>query len=183
MAAEIAWIDLETTGLEPNHGHFPLQIAIVLTDENFEEIASIERKVYFREDFLKTLRSLSDEYVNAMHEKTGLWNAVVDETQATPLMKLEAELISWIQSYVPIEKVLILGGNSISLDREFLREFFPKIYRHLSYRSLDMTSVENFFTFTEGRAPFEKEWAHSALDDIRESIEQARYHKRLSIPF
>jgi len=181
-AAEIAWIDLETTGLTVPDGHWPLQIAAIITDKNFDELGTLERKIFYTSDSVFRLKELAGDYVRAMHEATGLWDQLTDEKNPT-LSILDRDLHAWLVSFQPEVGKLIIGGNSIFLDREFMRAFLPKSYAHLSYRSLDMTSVEKFFGFTEARKEFEKKLVHNALDDIRESIEQAKYHRSLTKPF
>ncbi len=180
--AEIAWIDLETTGLTVPEGHWPLQIAAIITDRQFNELGVFESKIFYAKDNIHRLKELANDYVIDMHEKTGLWDQLSDETNPR-LLELDELLYEWLVSFQSEALRLRFGGNSIFLDREFMRAYLPKSYSHLSYRSIDMTSVEEFFQFTEGRAPFEKKLTHNALEDIRESIAQAHYHKNLNKPF
>lgn len=176
LEAKIAWTDVETTGLDTRDGHLLLQIAIIITDKDFNEIAVLEQKFRYSPAEVAILKDMAPPIVQEMHEKTGLWDALPD---GTPLDEYDDVLLRWLQRYQPKARELYFGGNSITLDREFIREFLPKSYNHLHYRSLDMTSVETFKNFTEDRPWFEKRKVHDALEDIRESIASAKYQREL----
>lgn len=74
-----------------------------------------------------------------------------------------------------------LAGNSIYMDRMFLRFYMKRLDAHLHYRIIDVSSVKelcrrwNPNVFAEVPA---KQWAHRGLQDIRDSIEEARYYKK-----
>jgi len=179
--AEIAWVDVETTGLEVSEGHQVLQVAAILTDKRFNEIDSFERVVFFDKVDSTLLRErVANDYVRAMHDKTGLWGRLPD---GVPVKQVDEELHAWLVTHQPKENFLYFGGNSQVLDREFMKEFTPQALAHLSYRDLNMTSVEKFFNLIEERPNYTKKRTHDAMDDIRESIESARYHWRMNTPF
>lgn len=182
--AEIAWIDLETNGVDTRTGEKLLQLAIILTDKDFNEIDTLEAKFYFTAEEASALRDHAIEYVKDMHDKTGLWLQVTDKNQTTSYEEFDAKLLAWMQQYQPKSRTLRFGGNSVTLDREFMREFLPTSYEYLSYQNVDMTSVEIFLMGTDNRSRYEKKLTHEALDDIRESLAQAHYHRELSkVPF
>ncbi len=177
MSGMIAWTDVETTGVDTREGHKLLQIAVIITDENFQELATLEQKFYYSAEAVEKLKELAGDYVTNMHAATGLWDQLPEAAETPETFDLK--LLRWLQSNQPLAKTLLFGGNSITLDREFMREFLPKSYEHFSHRSLDMTSVENYFAFTQGRERFEKKTTHNALDDIRESLDSLLYHRKL----
>lgn len=179
--AEIAWIDVETTGLEVSEGHQLLQVAAILTDRHFNEIDSFERVVFYGPVTTTLLREqFANDYVRSMHDTTGLWDQL---PSGTPVEQVDEELHEWLKSHQPKEGFLYFGGNSQVLDREFMKAYTPRSIAHLSYRDLNMTSVEKFFNLIEDRPGFEKKKTHDAMDDIRESIASARYHWRMNTPF
>jgi oligoribonuclease len=69
-------------------------------------------------------------------------------------------------------------GNSIGTDRRFIARYMPKLDQHLSYRSIDVSSVKElakrWYPKAYEKRP-EKSKGHRALADIRESIEELRY--------
>lgn len=180
LEPKIAWSDVETTGLDTRDGHVLLQIAVIITDKNFNEIAVREDKFRYDPAEVEILKAMAPTIVREMHEENGLWDALPD---GVPLNGYDDVLLRWLQSIQPKPRELYFGGNSITLDREFIRQFLPKSYDHFHYRSLDMTSVETFHNFTEDRPWFEKKKAHDALEDIRESIASAKYQRDLNKPF
>ena len=184
MVAEIAWIDVETNGADTREGCQLLQLAIILTDLQFNEIDVLEAKFYYTPKESEVLRDNAIDYVKQMHDATGLWAQISDKDTTVSQTEFDEKLLAWMIAYQPESEKLYFGGNSINLDREFMREFLPKSYAHLSYRSMDMTSIELFLVGTDNRLKYTKKLTHEALDDIRESLAQARYHRDLSkVPF
>jgi len=174
----IAWIDVETNGVDarPKHNGKLFQVAAIITDGDFNELDVIETTFYFPETEAAKLRALANPYVQKMHDATDLWKNLSNlENQSYE--NFDNIFARWLQKHEPEPNKLVMGGNSITLDREFLREFLPKSFACLSYQSLDMSSIQRFFELIEGRPEFEKKKTHAALDDIRESIAQARWHR------
>lgn len=172
---KIVWIDVETTGISPDDSKL-LQTACIITDSDFNEIGpGFEEKIYYSEDEVKSLLSITDPYVVNMHEKTGLWSAL--STDGVALAESEQNLYDYIVQYVPESRSARLGGNSITLDRNFLAVYMPKVLNHVHYRSYDMSSIHGFFDLFAPKVPsFQKKLAHDALSDIRESIAEARHY-------
>lgn len=177
----IAWIDVETTGLDTRDGHQLLQLAAIVTDKRFDELATIETKFYFDKADVELLRDSSVPYVRDMHDKTELWSQLSSPVNPSH-EDFDKTFSAWLREFGPAG-TLLFGGNSITLDREFMREYLPLSYDVLSYQNVDMSSVENFFMFIEDRPKFSKKTMHEALEDIRESIAQAVYHRNQTIPF
>lgn len=182
--AAIAWGDCETTGLDARvqFNNKLLEIAFVLTDGDFNELAEIQTKFYFTKDEVAKMRDEVVPFVREMHDKTGLWEELSNPMNPT-YEQFDQRLLHFFKTFQPEPGVMWLGGNSVVLDREFMREFLPESFNYLHYRNLDMTAVEGFFSFTEDRPRYEKKLVHSAMSDIRESIAQAHYHKNLNKPF
>lgn len=176
--AIIAWIDVETTGLDTREGHRLLQLACIVTDKNFTELGTIEQKFRYSPEEIEQLKELCPPVVRHMHEATGLWQEL---THGMELEEFDEVFLQWLKSLQPEPRVLYFGGNSIFLDREFTREFLPKSYEHLNYRDVNMTSVETFHLLTEERPWFPKKKVHDALSDIRESIASAVYQREQNL--
>jgi oligoribonuclease len=73
-----------------------------------------------------------------------------------------------------------LPGNSIHVDRFFLRHHMPALEAHLHYRNVDVTSIKElarrWLPKTFAKAP-RKSDSHRALDDIRESIAELQFYR------
>ena len=73
-----------------------------------------------------------------------------------------------------------LCGNSIYLDRRYLEAQMPRLNDFLHYRQLDVSSIgeaiSRWHPSAFVRRPY-KAGSHSALADIRESIEELQYYR------
>lgn len=74
-----------------------------------------------------------------------------------------------------------LAGNSIHCDRMFLHEHMPRIDQYLNYRLIDVSTVKELVKRWKpslfAKMP-RKKTTHRGTDDIRESIEEARFYKK-----
>lgn len=73
-----------------------------------------------------------------------------------------------------------LAGNTIYMDRIFLRKYFPKVDKYLHYRIIDVSTIKElcgrYNRKVYNGAPV-KLLKHRALDDIKESIAELKYYK------
>ena len=171
----LAWMDLETTGLNPHRRHNLLEVACVLTDAQLNEIPGTEfhRVLYYPESAIAGMRDRAGDYVAAMHDKTGLWDRLPHGTER---QDVERDLLALIQTHAPEPRSAALAGSSVKLDFDFTTFYLPDVAKHLHYRVLDVTSVR---LFLEGSGlatstKTDKEPAHEAMADIRASIAEAR---------
>lgn len=74
-----------------------------------------------------------------------------------------------------------LAGNSIYMDRMFLRLYMERLDRYLHYRIVDVSSIKELCKRWNpeifANVP-SKKLVHRGLDDIKESIEEAKYYKK-----
>jgi len=170
----IIWIDVETSGIDPKECKL-IQVAAIVTDGHLNEISEpFERKIYYSESEVSRIRSEANEFVQNMHDKNGLWNALPIEGES--LEKVDKDLRNFLADYTE-PNTARLGGNSITLDRNFLNEFLPNSFAHIHYRSYDLSSVAGWFELYDPNfVPFVKNSNHEALDDIRASIAEGLYY-------
>lgn len=172
----IVWIDVETTGDTPETDHL-LEIGASITDlsgaplhfHDFEALVHIP-------DLKKALMSTASDIV-VMHEKSGLWNDLWNK-EAHSLPKVETMMLDWINAIVDEKTILYFGGNSITLDRNFVRMNLGKVYQRISHRSVDVTSLSIAFQSNTEIGPYKKNKAHRALSDAQDSVEEYRYYLR-----
>jgi len=73
-----------------------------------------------------------------------------------------------------------LCGNTIWQDRRFLTRYMPTLEAYLFYRNIDVSSLKELVKRwrPDLLAGFQKQNAHTALADIRESIEELKYYRQ-----
>ena len=167
----IVWFDMETTGLNPKRDEI-LQVAIVLTDDNLNEIDYNEWTIHH--DGLPVM----EKVVFEMHYESELFDEVKRSTNS--LEEVERDLCETI---LGIEGDRILAGNSIHFDRGFIKKYMPQFDKLLHYRMLDVSAIKIFGQLNGLNAPFKKNNpAHTALADTRSSIEQYKELVQLFLP-
>lgn len=93
----------------------------------------------------------------------------------------ENEMLEFVKRNVEGPRIAPLAGNTIYMDRLFLRKYFPKVDEYLHYRIIDVSTVKelcgrwNKKAYTS--AP-QKMLKHRALDDIQESINELKHYQK-----
>lgn len=168
----LVWIDLEMTGLDPDVDRI-IEIATIVTDQQLNIIA--EGPVLAVHQSAQQL-ALMDDWNVRTHTGSGLLQRVeqstIDDAEA------EAQTLAFLAEYVaPGSSPLC--GNSIGQDRRFLVRYMPKLEAFMHYRNLDVSTVKQLAKYWAPAvaAGLKKQGAHTALADIRESIEELRYYR------
>ena len=96
---------------------------------------------------------------------------------ARSLTLVETDLLGLIDNHWSANQPVILAGNSIRVDRDFVARYWPRLEARLHYRMLDVSAWKIFF---QGRYGFEyqKKAGHRALSDIEESIAELQFYVR-----
>jgi oligoribonuclease len=168
----LIWIDLEMTGLNPDADSI-IEIATVVTDRNLQILAEGPQFAIRHEE----ARLLAmDDWNRHQHTKSGLWDRVLES--GTDHAHAEAETIAFLEHWVPAGKSPMCG-NSICQDRRFLYRQMPALEHFFHYRNLDVSTLKEL---ARRWAPaiakgFSKDSAHTALSDIRDSIDELRYYR------
>ena len=177
------WVDVETSGLVA-HQHLLLEVACLVTDLNLNLLdeTGFQAKILHRRQTLVSARERADDVVRDMHDRSGLWDACADPTQATPLPEVDAALHTYIRGLNPEVRTGRIAGNSVRLDLNFLEQHLPKTAGHMVYRMMDVSSLAGAARWWAGAPTFEKKYAHTAMSDIRESIAELSWlRKRLGL--
>ena len=168
----LIWIDLEMTGLEPEHDVI-IEMATIVTDSDLNILATGPVIAVHQSD---ALLAGMDEWCTRTHGESGLTQRVRDSQIS--VAEAEAQTIAFLEQWVPKGKSPICG-NSIGQDRRFLCRYMPTLEAFFHYRSLDVSTLK---ILAERWAPqikegFQKKGSHQALDDIRESIAELQYYR------
>jgi oligoribonuclease len=178
----LAWVDLETSGFtelrkKAVYDHKILEIGIIVTDYDLNPVAKLNLVVNHN---LSDVLPLCDDVVLKMHQDNGLF----DDVQKSALTQEQAEeaAIAFLIEHGVGRKHSPLCGNGIHFDREFIEVHLPKLDDHLHYRNLDISAIKEFInTIAPGLEP-KKKRAHRAMDDIVESLAEARHYRGIIAP-
>ena len=172
-ADRLIWIDLEMTGLDTDRDGI-LEIATVVTDGDLNVLA--DGPEFAIAHPLATLEAM-DDWNRTQHGKSGLWRRVLEEGVA--LADAEARTLDFLREWVPAG-ASPMCGNSICQDRRFLHRLMPTLERHFHYRNLDVSTVKELARrwSPEVLAGVRKASAHTALSDVRDSIDELRHYRR-----
>ncbi|MFI5395282.1 MAG: oligoribonuclease [Candidatus Binatia bacterium] len=171
--SNLVWMDLEMTGLDPDRDTV-LEIATLVTNNDLETVA--EGPVLVIHQPAHVLERM-DAWNREHHGASGLIQRVSASTLS--MADAEKQVLDFVKAYCP-ERTSPLCGNSICQDRRFLARHMPALEAYLHYRNLDVSTVKELVRrwYAEGPSPPEKKHSHTALDDIRESIEELRFYRR-----
>jgi oligoribonuclease len=166
------WIDLEMTGLDPETCGI-IEIAVIITDEYLNEIDQYESVISQPTELLEQMVP----FVKKMHTVNGLIKKV--KASSAQLENVELEVLALLKEHIPPNKG-ILAGNSVWQDRRFLTKYMPKIESYLHYRQIDVSSIKVIASawYPKDGTPLSKQSNHTALSDIRASIDELRFYQQ-----
>ena len=169
----LIWIDLEMTGLDPDRDTI-LEIATVVTDAQLNVLAEGPELAIAQP--LPVLEAM-DEWNRTHHSRSGLWRRVLEE--GVPIAEAEARTLAFLHDWVPAN-ASPMCGNSICQDRRFLHRRMPALETHFHYRNLDVSTIKELARrwAPQVTSGFSKVAAHTALSDVRDSIEELRHYRR-----
>lgn len=167
-------MDLEMTGLEPDR-HVIVEIATLVTDDELNVVGEGPDLVI--NATADQLAQMGD-FVTEMHTKSGLIELITASTVS--VADAEAATLDFLKGHISEARTVPLCGNSIGTDRRFLQDHMPALEAFFHYRNVDVSTIKElarrwYPDVLEGLP--EKESAHRALDDIRESIEELKYYR------
>ena len=174
----LIWIDLEMTGLRPDHDSI-IEIATVVTDRDLNVVADgPELAVKQSEAVLAQM----DEWNQRQHGGSGLLARVrASEISAAAA---EQQTLAFLSAHVA-SGASPMCGNSICQDRRFLARWMPALEAFFHYRNIDVSTLKELAARWHPHlsAALVKHSAHLARADIYESIAELRYYREnLFIP-
>ncbi len=175
MTRMLVWMDLEMTGLDHTKDVI-VEIATLITDDELQIVAEGPDLVVHATD--EQLEAM-DPFVRDMHTRSGLLEQIKASTIS--LEEAGAATLAFIKEHVPEPRTVPLCGNSIGMDRRFLRAYLPEIEDHLHYRSIDVSTIKElarrWYPESLAAAP-RKNTTHRAMDDIRESVAELTFWRQ-----
>lgn len=158
-------------GLDVNANRV-IQVAMLVTDAKLNVISP---------EFC-TVINQSDQILDNMNDwcKENLKDlAVASKNSEITEAKAEDMMLNFLTQYIQ-PKASPLAGNTIYMDRMFLRKYFPRVDDYLHYRIVDVSTVKELCGRWNRKvynsAP-RKQLKHRALDDVLESINELKHYK------
>jgi oligoribonuclease len=168
----LVWVDLEMTGLNTETDRI-IEVAAIVTDANLEVLAESASYAVHQPDLV--LDGM-DQWNKSTHGRSGL----IDRVRASTLTEADVQraMLDFLRPWVPAGKSPMCG-NSICQDRRFLARHMPELEAWFHYRNLDVSTLKELCKRWKPAVAksFEKRSAHTALADIRESIDELRHYR------
>ncbi len=173
MGANLVWMDLEMTGLDPAKDRI-IEMATIITDDALNILAEGPELAVKQSE---VLLAGMDDWNQSHHTESGLLQRV--RSKGVSPEEAEAETLAFVTAHTG-KGESPLCGNSIWQDRRFLAGEMPMLEAYLHYRIVDVSSIKELARRwrPELLAGLKKENKHLALADILESIEELRYYRK-----
>ncbi|XP_011686139.1 PREDICTED: probable oligoribonuclease [Wasmannia auropunctata] len=170
----IVWLDMEMTGLEVETCRI-LEVACFVTDEQLELASDCLNIVIHQSD--EVLKSMND-WCKLQHRKTGL----IDECRlsTTTLEEAQQRTLNFLENHVP-RGACPLAGNTVYMDRLFLKKYMPLVDNYLHYRIIDISTIKALARRWHpdiSKAAPKKQHSHRAVHDIKDSLNELRYYRK-----
>lgn len=167
------------TGLDLKNDEI-IEIACIVTDWNLEpiDLPGFEVTIGQTEEKMASMNPWCVEH----HGKSGLTAKVL--ASKTTHQQAADQLLAYIKARVPKARTALLAGNSVHADRAFFNaeSAYVEVMNHLHYRILDVSSIKEAARRFSPQDVLEqiprKKKAHTAMEDILESIAEMRYYTK-----
>lgn len=173
----LVWMDLEMTSIQDVRVDRITEIAVVLTDKDLAVVAELPSIIIHADRELHESRKRPE-----MRDVPGQ-DELLEASVASIVSMEEAErrVLAFLEEYVEPQSAP-LCGNSIHMDRHFLRMQMPRVEAHLFYRCIDVSTIKELARrwspeIYEEAKRRKGESAHRAQDDIYASIEELKFYR------
>ena len=168
----LIWIDLEMTGLIPEHDVI-IEIATVVTDAQLnvvDEGPSIA--IHQSNELLDGM----DEWNTNQHNHSGLVKRV--QESKISIAEAESQTLNFLMKYVDLG-ASPMCGTSICQDRRFLYNYMPDLEKFFHYRHIDVSTLKELAVRWKPNiiSTSYKKSRHLALSDIYDSIDELKHYR------
>lgn len=188
--AAICWLDVETTGLDPECDVL-LEVAMVITDAQLNELTRAQVTIRHDRRVLAALIERPERpheivaLIYSMHEANGLLNECCSNL-AVSLQEAQKRLVKAVRDALartpnPPEEgekpFVLIGGCSPNFDRTFVSRYMPQLADVFHYRLIDATCLRFALDKWGSQQLPEKDKRHRALPDAEAALNLARRTK------
>lgn len=126
------WIDIETTGLNPDV-HQTIEIAVIITEGLLgEEIAR------YRGLVRHNANTVWSEWAMSKHMESGLMDSA--EIEGKTAQQVDEEICHFLEFNGLGNQRITICGQSVHFDQSFIKIDFPMLSKKLSHRTVDVRS-------------------------------------------
>lgn len=169
----MGWVDVETTGLDPQRD-FIVEVGCIITDDNLEELARTSWVIHAPPKAFT--RIYDNEIVYEMHVANGLLEELV-KGFGTPIGLVREELEKFVAPFTPN---LPMCGSSVHFDRAMLHAWMPSVEALFHYRNCDVSTLkelaQRWWPNMAAIRPAERK-LHRVIPDIEDSIAELRHYR------
>jgi len=183
----LAWIDLETTGVDPIQDPI-LEIGMVVTESKrpFEELTYgswvIDPSVAGHHLWKDRL----GDYVGKMHTDNGLLADISDPDIATSMVAAQEQTVLLLEGIGRPHNFMLAGSGVGHFDRAFIKQQMPVLEKWLQYPNLDVGVIRRALSFA-GRSDLDAfgttfdtdDKPHRGLNDIRDHLAEFRIYSEM----
>uniref|UniRef100_A0A1B6KML4 Exonuclease domain-containing protein n=2 Tax=Graphocephala atropunctata TaxID=36148 RepID=A0A1B6KML4_9HEMI len=137
----IVWVDMEMTGLDPEKDHV-LEVACLVTDGQLNILAEGPNLIVHQPP---NVLANMNEWSLKQHKQSGLTQS--SKNSEISLKEAETTLLDFVRKWTPYQ-MCPLGGNTIYMDRMFLKNHMPDFEQHMHYRIIDVSTVKELCRYT-----------------------------------
>ena len=168
----LIWIDLEMTGLIPEHDVI-IEIATVVTDAQLNVVdEGPSLAIHQSNEILDGM----DEWNTNQHNHSGLVKRV--QESKISIAEAESQTLNFLMKYVDLG-ASPMCGNSICQDRRFLYNYMPDLEKFFHYRHIDVSTLKELAVRWKPNiiSTSYKKSRHLALSDIYDSIDELKHYR------
>lgn len=169
------FVDIETTGLDPDHDLIA-EVGYIVTDEQLR-VQSTHSQVF---PVPAHQWAGAVDHVWEMHTKNGLMDATTAFTTTSSLALADSLVASLREQLTWADVPPAMAGSSVHFDRAFLRQQIPNFVDLFHYRNIDVSSLREAARvwrpeLVDGEPTPKK--LHRVIPDLEDTIELFRYYK------
>lgn len=177
----LAWIDIETTGLDPLEDSL-LEVACIVTDQDLNELGRESWTVFY----MRPEEKVYDPIVSKMHYESGLWFDCEFHgmLELDFVMGMEKFLENILASNPDYARFVMAGSGVARFDYTWFQFNFQRLLERFSYYTLDIGVVRRalelagyFSIRADDAREGHPEMVHRAMTDIEDHLEEWRYYR------